>query len=129
MKRRAARIAMLLVDEARARLADRGIAGADAPAAGVIFDEVWPLAKTLPARERSLEQAADWHAALSQEAQATLDEGLAAAVSKWTPPVLRDERRLVELDPMQWRLALECLPPSAAELAGMDLAVEKGSES
>jgi hypothetical protein len=123
VRRRTARIAALLVDEARSRLEARGV---EPPATGVIFDEVWDLARTLAARERSLEQAADWHTSLSQGAQAVLDEGMAAVVGRLVPPPpvrVPDERRLVELDPLAWRVTLECLPPSAAELAGYDLAI------
>ena len=108
---------MLLVDEARARLAARGVTPPDA---GVIFDEVWDLAKALARQERRLELAADWHASLSGEAHAAIEEGLSAAVGRWAVPALADERRLVELDPMSWRMTLECLPPSPVELAGYD---------
>lgn len=122
-RRRAAQIAVLLVDEARARLADRGVTP---PATGVIFDEIWPLAKILAEQERALKEAADWHASLSQEAQAVLDEGMAAVVGRLVPPLparVPGERRLAELDPLAWRVTLECLPPSPAELAGYDLAI------
>jgi hypothetical protein len=118
MSRRAARIAVLLVDDLRGRLAGRGQVP---PGAGVLFDEVWPLAKELAARERSLELAADWHAAVSAESRALLDEGLAAASARLAPPVPAGEGlRFAELDPLGWRLSLEPLPPSAAELAGWD---------
>jgi hypothetical protein len=122
MGKRAARIAVDLVDDVRRRLEDRGAAS---PGTDVIFGQIWELAKQLAGRERGLELVADWHAALSQEAQAQIDEGLGAVTARLAPPDVPapgEPLRLVELDPASWRLALECLPPSAAELAGYDRA-------